>query len=444
MTARSSIPLLKSLTPEQKRELVHRVVGSPEFARSQAMRAFLLFVTEHSITGHTERLKEQTIGTEVLGRRPNYDPADDNIVRVRAKELRDRLEKYFTSEGLEETFIITIPKGSYAAEFKPRDLPLPPPAPETSPANSVAVAREKNPITRYWIALAVLILALIATLIVLTMHGIGNGAKSVASTPSGPLRDFWGQFFLQPNQDLRIVYADTSLGLWQDIGGKDLNLGEYLSHKYLEVQGDTLREVATRRSTSPADLSTSVRLATLAAAFGGRVDPRSARNVDAEFVYQGNAVLLGSHRSNPWDEVFDATLNFQLGKDPHSGAPLFRNRNPQSSEAPMYAIPEMLDEKGTEDKEFLSFGLLALLNGCGSHGLIVLDEGLNMQATQAIGDLITDSERLDALLRRIGHKPGTAVHPFEALIQITSLPGGYDNPQVVAFRHLPQGCPAHK
>jgi len=64
------------------------------------MRAFLLHITEHAILGRSERLKEQTIGAEVLGRKPNYDPADDNIVRVRAHELRERLNKYFTSEGL--------------------------------------------------------------------------------------------------------------------------------------------------------------------------------------------------------------------------------------------------------------------------------------------------------------------------------------------------------
>lgn len=57
------------------------------------MGSFLLYITEHSIIGRTERLKEQSIGAEVLGRKPNYDPADDNIVRVRAHELRERLEK---------------------------------------------------------------------------------------------------------------------------------------------------------------------------------------------------------------------------------------------------------------------------------------------------------------------------------------------------------------
>jgi hypothetical protein len=94
----------------------------------------------------------------------------------------------------------------------------------------------------------------------------------------------------------------------------------------------------------------------------------------------------------------------------------------------------MLDEKGAEQREFTSYGLVALLRSCNGRGLVVLVEGLNMQATQATGDIVSDNQRLDALLHAIGHKPGTNVAPFEALIQVTSLPGGYTNPELVAFR----------
>jgi hypothetical protein len=94
----------------------------------------------------------------------------------------------------------------------------------------------------------------------------------------------------------------------------------------------------------------------------------------------------------------------------------------------------MLDVRGDEQREFTSYALVALLNGCGDRGLTVVDEGLNMQATQAAGDMITDPQRLDMLLHSIGHTPATKVPPFEALIQIKSLPGGYEAPQVIAYR----------
>ena len=84
---------------------------------------------------------------------------------------------------------------------------------------------------------------------------------------------------------------------------------------------------------------------------------------------------------------------------------------------------------------------MALLKGCGAHGSTVLMEGLNTQATLAAGDFVTDPQRLETLLRSIGHRPGTDVQSFEALFQITSLPGGYDNPKVIAYgMRCPEAC----
>jgi hypothetical protein len=432
-----------SLSPDQKRELVRRVVDGKVFSRSPAMRAFLTFVAEHEAKGRTDQLKEQTIGAEVLGRKPNYDPADDNIVRVRAHELRERLEKHFASEGSEEPVIITIPKGSYAPQFTPRKAPVPEaPAPAVPQPSRESSVEGKRPARRSWPLIAAAFVAGILVTAVLTRDTLRGTLNAGVPSPNGALRDFWGQFFDKPNKELRIVYADTNFALWQDMKGKSLNLGDYLSRRYLaDAQSDQLREVATRRSTSPADLAISVHLATLAGEFGGQVNPSSARSASAEYFHRGNVVLIGSRRSNPWVEVFESNLDFELAQDPHSGAPLFRNRSPKPGEAAIYAIPEMLDTNGDEQREFTSYGLLALLKGCGDRGLIVLDEGLNMQATQAVGDVMVDPQRLDTFLRSIGHKPGSSVVPFEAVIQITSLPGGYNNPKVIAYRlRPPESC----
>ncbi len=162
-----------------------------------------------------------------------------------------------------------------------------------------------------------------------------------------------------------------------------------------------------------------------------------ARDAEAAFFHQGNVVLIGSHRSNPWVSVYEPNLNFILDQDPHSGAPMFRNRTPQGREDATYGIPDMYDTQRSEEKTYFSYGVVALLKGCGDQGLTVLVEGLNAQATQAAGDMVTDPQRLDMLLQSMGHKPGTSVAPFEALFQVTSLPGGYDSPKVIAYRLRP-------
>jgi len=437
------------LSPEQKRELVQRVVNSELFRRSPALRAFLLYITESVISGRADELKEQSIGAEVLGRKPNYNPADDNIVRVRAHELRGRLERYFTSEGANEAVVITMPRGAYAPEFVPRksaqlaEAKLKPltegEAPPTGVEDEAAAEVEiiQKPALRHWLAFAALLLVAVAVSVAVTRYVIQSRTPLNSTRPAGAIADLWGQFFDKPNEELKVVYADTSFALWQDLSGKTLDLGDYLNRKYFDEKGNKLFDVVMRRVTSPADMAISVHLSTIAEQFGGQENPQFARDVEAAFFHQGNVVLIGSHRSDPWVAVYEPNLNFTLDQDPHSGAPLFRNRSPQGHEDATYGIPDMYDTQRTEEKTYPSYGVVALLKGCGDRGLTVIVEGLNTQATQAAGDLVFDPQRLDMLLRSIGHKSGTSVASFEALFQVVSLPGGYDNPRVIAYRLRP-------
>lgn len=443
----------RPLSPDQKRELVKRVVASQAFARTPAMRAFLQYITENAILGRTDKLKEQTIGTEVLGRPADYNPTDDNIVRVRAHELRGRLERYFASEGTQEPYIITMPRGAYAPEFVPRpaegsaksETKIPVTEETVSAAHpSMAEATSaplSQPARRQWPMTALLLVAAIAVSSAVTHYLIPAQVASGFPQPASSLRDFWGQFFERPGEELKVVYADVSFALWQDLNGKTLDLGDYLNRKYLDVQGNQLFNVVMRRVTTPADMALSVHLATLSGEFGGQEFPQFARDADSQFFHQGNIVLIGSHRSNPWVAIYEPSLNFVLEQDPKSGAPMFRNHSPRAGEPPEFGIPAMYDTQKTEEKSYPSYGVVALLKGCGDHGYTVLVEGLNTQATQAAGDFVTDPQRLDALLTAIGHKPGTRVAPFEALFQVTSVPGGYDSPKVVAYRlRPPEAC----
>lgn len=407
------------------------------------MRAFLLYITENEILGRVEKLKEQCIGTEVLGRPANYNPTDDNIVRVRAHELRGRLDRYFASEGISEPLLITVPRGAYAPEYIPRkSAPAtetePQPAPEDFQEELGAVAPTAAPLTRrHWLIFGAALAAAILLSVLVTRNAVLSGAR----TPAGSIHDFWGQIFPKPGDELKVVYADTSFALWQDLNGKTLDLGDYLNRKYLDVPGNQLFNVVMRRVTTPADMDLSVHLATLAGEFDAHTRPEFARDADSAFFHQGNVVLIGSHRSNPWVSIYEPALNFVLEQDPQSGAPMFRNRSPRTGEAPEYGIPAMYDTQKVEEKTYSSYGVVALLKGCGSHGFTVVVEGLNTQATQAAGDYITDPQRLDTLLGSIGHKPGTDVAPFEALFQITSLPGGYNYPKVIAYRlRSPEAC----
>src|SRR5271157_1568224 len=101
-------------------ELASRVADTPRFRRSPRLREFLLYACDRALRGQYDELHEQQIGCHVFGRRPGYNPSEDNIVRVEARRLRARLEDHFASEGKDEPVLIAIPKGSYLPVFVPR------------------------------------------------------------------------------------------------------------------------------------------------------------------------------------------------------------------------------------------------------------------------------------------------------------------------------------
>lgn len=96
---------------------LERVLGSKVFARSPRISRFLKFVVEQTLDRHEDTLKEYLLGVEVFGRADSFDPRVDSIVRVEARRLRFKLERYYQTEGRGDTVHIQFRKGCYVPFF---------------------------------------------------------------------------------------------------------------------------------------------------------------------------------------------------------------------------------------------------------------------------------------------------------------------------------------
>ncbi len=94
-----------------------RLLASPEFARRPVLRNLLSFVVEKVLAGKAHEVKEYTVAIEVFGRRENFDPSRDSIVRIQAGRLRRALERYYASCSGHDPVRIEILKGSYVPTF---------------------------------------------------------------------------------------------------------------------------------------------------------------------------------------------------------------------------------------------------------------------------------------------------------------------------------------
>jgi hypothetical protein len=154
-----------SSSPAEVREALARILNSQEFRSSHRSKEFLTYVVENTLAGHGDTLKERTIGIDVYGRPASYDPADDATVRVKAGEVRKRLDRYYVSEGRTDRLRIELPAGTYTPVF--RLLGAPEPAP---PPVKIAPAPEPTRPNWHYIAIAVVVLAAIGALILVRPH----------------------------------------------------------------------------------------------------------------------------------------------------------------------------------------------------------------------------------------------------------------------------------
>lgn len=96
-------------------------MSSPDFDASSRSREFLRFVVKETLEGREDAVTQHGIATLVFGRREDFDPSTDPIVRMQAGRVRRSLEHYYLTSGLKDPVAIEIPKGTYVPVFRLRD-----------------------------------------------------------------------------------------------------------------------------------------------------------------------------------------------------------------------------------------------------------------------------------------------------------------------------------
>src|SRR5579863_6193035 len=105
------------VSPESVQRHLEKLVVSAEMRRSKKLCQFLRFTVEEVLRGHGSELKEYAIAVGVFRRGREFDPGADPIVRVQARRLRSKLERYYKAEGSDEPMQIEYPVGGYSPVF---------------------------------------------------------------------------------------------------------------------------------------------------------------------------------------------------------------------------------------------------------------------------------------------------------------------------------------
>jgi hypothetical protein len=432
-------------SPESCWELLERVVASSQLKQAGRMRELLIYVGQRSLKEGHDQIHEQEIGCVVFGRPQGYDTALDNIVRTNVSYLRKRIDAYFESEGLHETLLMEIPRGSYVPVFRYR--PAEPPA---TPATAAALVLEpvkampevstNSHASRGMFAGLILaglvILALAGSCVALWIQNRASQRSLDAMQRSfypwqyePSVAEFWSNF-LGTHRETDIIMSDAFFKLAERRSKRTVSINEYLSGSYIRqllseerdpaVRG-VLAQVSTWRSANPNHLALARRILALDP-LGKTIHLYFTSDYRPDLIEQDNAVLLGSRVTNPWASLFDSRVNFIMKLD-SDGYSMVINRAPAAGEQAVYT---RTDSAG--------YCVVAYLPNPSGNSKVLLVEGTSVEATQAGGDFLLSEAQLSNFQKVL---QVTKFPYFEVLLKTSQVKGTPLTATIEAYRTYP-------
>lgn len=450
------------LESDPRWKLAERVARSPALFRATQLRDMLLFIVRQTILHPDEPIHEFDIAYQALGRRSDFNPLDDNIVRVQMAHLRKKLGVYFSTEGKSEATVITVALGTYKPLFSPRaksesTLPIAADAGvsleetlaltrnETVPAQlAPASDGETNTATPgrrpFRLDLAAAFAVILALSIACSVLWVRNRDQQQALDTlhralspwkyQPALNALWSGF-LNSNHDTDIVLSDDSFLLIEELNKQQTPFYGYLSRSYLNPSPENTKNpglqffqelLATKSLGNSSEFKLAERILGLDP-LDKNVHLYSARQYTPALVKQDNVILIGGRVSNPWTELFESRLNFiELSKFEGLGVTIVENRSPAAGEKPSYTSTDAV-----------GYCVVAYLPNPDYDGKVLLLEGTSSEATEAAGDFLL-SDKFSAFLQ-ILH--ATSLPYFEVLLKTSQVRGTPLTVTIEAYRTYP-------
>jgi len=383
------------------REQLARLLVSPLFATSKRNPSFLRYVVEKTLEGQTECLKERTLGVEIFSRQPDYNTAEDHVVRSTAGEVRKRLAQYYMEAGRDCEVRIELPAGSYVPQFRLPTVPVQTvPSP---PAAEPAVPRGAQlPI---WYAVATLILASIA-------FAVGAFLWRPAPIPDASLRHFWDPLVARHNAVLLCIGEDQS--------------AESASHSGRAPTIGDLRSM-THRTINIEDAIGLTKIAGVLNTATGRVRILTQSATTLEDLQQGPAILIGAF-NNDWTMNLIGGLRFQLERSETRFGVIRDVQNPSQ-----FWSPRLSDPSGHVETDFVvtrDYAIVARRLDPQINQLTVIVAGITGYGTTAASEFLTNAQQIRKLEARA--PAGWQKKNLELVLATEVVKGIASPPEIVA------------
>ncbi len=435
------------LEADTRWQLVERILASQVFERATQLRLLLHHISKMALLHPEVTLREYDIACDVLGRRADFDPSRDNIVRAQVSHLRRKLEIFFNTEGKDEPVILTIQKGSYSPVFRPSTVvpPLdeaasigratPSPHVDVPTASSPTLSAPPMPQAKRRAAhpslILPVILASVSAAFLLGWHyGPGRSESFKASSGNAFLH------FLGSTQgNVTIVTPDLSLVMVREMSGATVTLSDYTAPDYPARQLSIISDPVMRGKVSglAAFPNTTLNEAMIGLDFKDAMQEqgihstlRSARTLHVQDFSQGNSLLIGGEGSNLWTSLFTEKMNFRF-VEVNDHLHYFVNSNPLPGEVSRY--PVIYPNEG---KIAVGYADIALTQNPTRTGYVLLVNGSDLQVSEAATQYLLHGKLAPEITKLLSRKD---LLYFEILLKGTHVgQEAEDTMDVIAIR----------
>lgn len=360
---------------EQLREQLNRLLSNSLFCHSKRYPNLLRYTVERAIEGHTDHLKERTLGIEVFGRTPDYDTNLDPVVRITAVEVRKRIAQYYREPGHETEIRIDFPAGSYLPEFRRPTAELiadhidqgavSVPAPillQVPPASPGPLAS-----TSRWTAIRIAGLGLIAA-------AVAGSLFVVRGHPNNVVDEFWGPLVSAPDAVLVCVGGLRPNNPPSANGPHELTVDELMRDDQVALS----------------DATTMSLLTGLFKAKGKPFRIRRAATMVLADLREGPVVLIGAF-NNPWSLRLIEPLRFHFQRFENFRRAILDRQNPTrtwavDTAAAISAFPE-------------DYAMVSRIQDPTTGRLVIMIGGITRYGTSAAGEFVTEPSYLRELVR---------------------------------------------
>src|SRR5580693_10589317 len=111
---------MTDVDPAGARTHLERLLASEQLGKSESGRKLLTYLFERSL--RDDAPKESEIALDVFGKDASFNGAEDSVVRVGVRTLRQKLMEYYAGGSNSDPLQFAIPKGGYRLTFIPTTL----------------------------------------------------------------------------------------------------------------------------------------------------------------------------------------------------------------------------------------------------------------------------------------------------------------------------------